>query len=73
MDNKNKIEEDFDENELTKRNIDSMKLELERNSNISRKKTNNKLNIVNKEKKPSSENSKNSLIQNNYLYYYIFY
>ena len=65
MDNKNKIEEDFDENELTKRNIDSMKLELEHNSNISRKKTNNKLNIVNKEKKPSSENSKNSLIQNN--------
>lgn len=42
-----------------------MKLELEHNSNISRKKTNNKLNIVNKEKKPSSENSKNSLIQNN--------
>ena len=64
INDKNKIEEDFEENELTKRNIDSMK--LERNS-IASNKRKSKISSVSNEKRQNwenSKNSKNSLVNN---------
>ena len=57
IEDEKKIEEDFQENELTKRNIDSNKLE---NYSIISKKKITKINLVRKEKRQSSENLKNS-------------
>ena len=57
IEDEKKIEEDFQENELTKRNIDSNKLE---NYSIVSKKKITKINLVRNEKRQSSENLKNS-------------
>ena len=57
IEDEKKIEEDFQENELTKRNIDSNKLE---NYSIISKKKITKINLVRKENRQSSENLKNS-------------